>query len=105
MAAAKEAKDKADKEVAELELTRLREAYQQEQERINTATDSAKMTQQSKLKDRLAAKKAAKEAELVAKEEALKRELAEKQKQQVAKLQETLELETITDDVAIRYVD
>ena len=102
MAAAKGVKDKADKEVAELELTRLRESYLQEQERIDAATDSAKSTQQSKLKDRLAAKKAAKESELAAKEEAMKRELAEKQRQQVAKLQETLELETITDDVAIR---
>lgn len=46
--------------------------------------DQAKSSQQSKLKDRLAAKKQAKEAELRAKEEALKQELAEKQRQQVS---------------------
>lgn len=102
MHAAKEAKEKADKEVAEMELNRLREAFQKEQERMDAEGDNNKSSQQAKLKDRLAAKKQAKEAELRAKEDALKAELAERQRQQVAKLQQALELETISDDSAIK---
>lgn len=102
MQAAKDAKEKADKEVAEMELSRLRDTFKVEQDRVMSDMDNAKSAQQIKLQQKLAQKKAAKEAELRNKEEAMKRDLAQKQKEQVEKLQEALALETISDDVAIK---
>jgi len=102
MQTAKDAKEKAEKEVAELELTRLRQSYQQEQERVTASMDTAKTSQRAKLQERLAQKKASKEAEIKAKEDAIKQELAEKQRKQIETLQQALELETITDDASIK---